>query len=136
MTGEILARCGYRCDLCLAWRPNVAKKDRRALLSDGWHKYFGFRIPPERIVCDGCTAPGQPRLVDTACPVRPCVLSRGLDNCGQCCDYVCCRLKERLVDRKELEKKIGRPVPEEDYDLFVRPYESRARLDRIRQQAL
>lgn len=101
--------------------------DRRALLSDGWHKYFGFRIPPERIVCDGCTAPGQPRLVDTGCPVRPCVLARGLEHCGKCPDYVCDKLKERLVNRKEIEERMGETMPEEDYRLFIMPYESRGR---------
>ena len=33
---EILSRCGYRCDLCLAYRPNVeANPAGRRELSDG-----------------------------------------------------------------------------------------------------
>ncbi|HHW00600.1 MAG TPA: hypothetical protein GXX36_13760 [Clostridiaceae bacterium] len=39
MPGEILSRCGYRYDLCLASRDNVEKDGRRKLLSDGWYKY-------------------------------------------------------------------------------------------------
>lgn|GEM_PF-2159134 len=50
---------------------------RQQILSDGWHKYFGFRIPPDRILCDGYKAE-NPRLIDRACPVRPCVLEREL----------------------------------------------------------
>ena len=51
----ILTRCGYRCDLCLAYWPNItANPANRQKLSDGWFKYFGFRIPPEEIQCDGC----------------------------------------------------------------------------------
>ena len=47
---EILSRCGYRCDLCLAYRPHIeAYPEDRQRLSDGWFKYFGFRIPPEEI---------------------------------------------------------------------------------------
>ena len=43
----ILMRCGYRCDLCLAYEPNVARNpSNREKLSDGWHKYFGFRLTP------------------------------------------------------------------------------------------
>jgi hypothetical protein len=39
---EILSRCGYRCDLCLAYRPNVEKNpSNQQVLSDGWFKYFG-----------------------------------------------------------------------------------------------
>jgi hypothetical protein len=40
----ILTRCGYRCDLCLAYKPNVAENpSNQQKLSDGWFKYFGFR---------------------------------------------------------------------------------------------
>jgi hypothetical protein len=39
----ILTRCGYRCDLCLAYKPNVLKNlENQKILSDGWYKYFGF----------------------------------------------------------------------------------------------
>ena len=80
----ILTRCGYRCDLCLAYRPNVGRDpSSQQKLSDGWFTYFGFRIPPEQIVCDGCLADGTDiRLLDVGCPVRPCVVERGLDTCG------------------------------------------------------
>ena len=27
---EVYARCGMRCDLCLIYRPNVEREDRRA----------------------------------------------------------------------------------------------------------
>jgi len=53
----ILTRCGYRCDLCLAYKPNIAKHpENQQILSDGWFKYFGFRLPAEVICCDGCNA--------------------------------------------------------------------------------
>lgn len=36
---EVLSRCGYRCDLCLAYAPNVqAHPEYRQTLSDGWFK--------------------------------------------------------------------------------------------------
>jgi hypothetical protein len=80
----VLTRCGYRCDLCLAYRPNVeAHPENRQILSDGWHTYFGFRIPADQICCDGCMSE-DPKLIDTACPVRPCVLERGLASCATC----------------------------------------------------
>jgi hypothetical protein len=121
MSDGILSRCGYRCDLCLAYRPNVENNDRRELLSEGWYKYFGFRIPPEKIICDGCLSPGDPRLVDAGCPVRPCAIAKGVHNCGHCWEYICDKLKERLVSRAELERKRGGPIPEGDYRLFVKP---------------
>ena len=132
MTEVILTRCGYRCDLCLAYAPNVTgTPSNREKLSDGWFKYFGFRLPPERILCDGCMAQ-NPRLIDQACPVRPCVLERGLDNCAQCEEYLCERLSERLVICEAVRERAGGSVPEDDYQCFIRPYENKRRLEALR----
>ena len=129
---EILARCGYRCDQCLAYRPNVeANPSNQLTLSDGWHKYFGFRILAEQIICDGCMAQ-NPRLIDKACPVRPCVLERGLANCAGCPDYICDKLSERLAVYEKLAATIPHPMPAEDRAHFIAPYENKARLDRLR----
>lgn len=129
---QILSRCGYRCDLCLAYRPNAeANPANRQALGDGWHKYFGFKIPPEKIICDGCMSE-NPRLIDTACPVRPCVMQRGLANCSECPDYVCAKLDERIVVYEALAEKHGGSIPEEDRERFIKPYENKVRLDRLR----
>ena len=128
----VLTRCGYRCDLCLAYKPNVENNpSNKQRLSDGWHTYFGFRIPPEAICCDGCMAL-DPKLIDQKCPVRPCVIERGLDNCSQCDDYVCENLTERLVVYEEVKHRVKAEIPEEDYLCFIRPYENKRRLDAIR----
>jgi hypothetical protein len=128
----ILTRCGYRCDLCLAYRPNVeANPSNQEILSDGWHKYFGFRIPAEQIACDGCMA-DNPRLIDKACPVRPCVIQRGITNCSECSDYVCDRLADRLVVYETLAAKHPCPIPSEDRARFIAPYENKVRLDKLR----
>ncbi len=128
----ILSRCGFRCDLCLAYRPNVeAHPENRQALSDGWQRYFGFRIPPEQVVCDGCWSEDG-RLLDAACPVRPCVADRALANCAGCGEYVCDRLRERLVDADELAAKVGLPIPPADRERFIRPYENRRRLEQLR----
>jgi len=134
MTNEILTRCGYRCDLCLAYRPNVERDDRRQALSDGWHEYFGFRIPPEKIICDGCMSGDDPKLIDKACPVRPCVIAQDIENCAHCDDYICDKLKERIVGYDEIQKRHGKPIPKSDYENFIKPYESRERLERIRKE--
>ncbi len=131
-SAAVLSKCGYRCDLCLAYGPNVARQDRRAELSDGWHAVFGFRIPPEKIVCDGCTSGNNPRLIDSGCPVRPCVVARGLPNCGHCSELVCDRVSQRIVDRKEVESRLGRKLSGKEYEIAVEPYESFERLDFIR----
>ncbi|MGB7539698.1 MAG: DUF3795 domain-containing protein [Anaerolineales bacterium] len=128
----ILTRCGNRCDLCLAYKPNVeSHPELRPALSDGWFRYFGFRTPPEEIYCEGCMEP-HPRLLDTECPVRPCVLEKKLENCSECDQYVCDRLRQRLVVLEELKKKIGAEIPAEDYRRFIHPYENFIRLEELR----
>ena len=129
---EILSRCGYRCDLCLAYRPNVdASPSNQQILSDGWHKYFGFRLPAERIVCDGCRADNL-CLIDENCPVRPCVIAKGLTSCAECPDYICEKLSDRLVVYEKLAARNPDPIPGEDRVRFIAPYENRARLDNLR----
>ncbi len=128
----ILSRCGYRCDLCLAYAPNIQSHPENAqLLSDGWFYYFGFRIEPDDIYCDGCLAENA-RLLDTTCPVRPCVIARQLENCAQCADFYCAKLKERLVTLEEISAKHANPIPRQDYLRFIMPYENQLRLEALR----
>ena len=127
-----LTRCGYRCDLCLAYKPNVAQNPaNQQKLSDGWHKYFGFRIPAPEICCDGCMTGDDPKLIDQSCPVRPCVIEKGLDNCAQCEEYVCEKLAERLVVYEEVRDRVGIEISEDDRLCFIGPYENKRRLDAL-----
>ncbi|MFH1906284.1 MAG: DUF3795 domain-containing protein [Chloroflexota bacterium] len=129
----ILARCGYRCDLCLAYKPNVTRNPfNQQKLSDGWHKYFGFRLPASAICYDGCMT-DNPKLIDRNCPVRPCVIEKGLDNCSQCEQYVCEKLAERLVVLDEVQRRVGMEIPKGDYASFIHPYKNKKRLDALRE---
>ena len=128
----ILTRCGYRCDQCLAYAPNVAREDRRQELSDGWQALFGFRIEPEQIVCEGCVSSADPVLIDKNCPVRPCAAGRKIDNCALCGEFICEKLESRIVRREEIEKRLSRVVTDTEYELFVKPYDSEPRLRAIR----
>ena len=130
----LLSNCGMRCDLCLAFESNVtAHPENRQILSDGWHQYFGFRIPAERIECGGCRVTSGATL-DTDCMVRPCATSRQLDHCAQCDDYICDKLRERLVDFDHMQAEYGQPIPEADRQHFIFPYENAHRLAELRTQ--
>jgi hypothetical protein len=102
-------RCGYRCDLCPAYRQNIHGPEDQQRTSDGWFKYYGFRIPPEQIRCDGCLD-GRPeaRRIDTTCPIGPCAISRGLTTCAACPDWGCERSKSRTVTRAHPRGRQGR----------------------------
>ena len=123
---ERIGFCGYRCELCPAYRDNITSDQDRQKVSDGWFKYYGFRIPPEEIYCDGCLADDSTssRRIDPACEVRACVLQRRLPNCAHCGDFVCEKLSKKMIDTKEIAKRAGGSIPKEDYERFVKPYES------------
>ena len=135
--GAMLARCGFRCDLCPAFKDNVTGPEHQQWVSDGWFKYYGFRIPADRIRCDGCRAEDStcPNRIDVDCPVRPCVIDKGLDSCAQCDGYVCPRLSQRLVDGAEVSAKMARPIPPQELDAFIRAYDNKRRLEQIRRNA-
>lgn len=129
----IISLCGMRCDLCLAYRPNVeTHPENQQLLSDGWYTYFGFRIPPEEITCDGCF-PNENETLDKTCQVRPCVIERNVSNCADCEDYICKKLKAILVDFETMQSKFDQPIPEADRHRFIFPYENKQRLEELRQ---
>ena len=132
MEKPIISKCGYRCDLCLAYPKNVQRKDERKKLSDGWYEIYGFRIEAEDIVCDGCVSGENPRLVDKNCPVRPCAVEKKLKTCATCGEYICEKLKQRIVNKKDLKEKLGRKFTADEYENFVKPYESEERLNELR----
>lgn len=131
---ELLSHCGFRCDLCMAYRPNMeSHPENRLFLSDGWFKYFGFRIDPENITCDGCLN-DQCKTLDVDCQVRPCTIARVLKNCALCSEYGCDKLKERLVTFEGIQARIDEAIPDEDRVRFIQPYENKIRLETIRRE--
>ncbi len=88
-------------------------------------------LPPSRIFCDGCMAE-NPRLIDQSCPVRLCVIERGLDHCLQCENYVCEKLATRIVDAEDIRQRVKHEVSDDDYQRFIRPYENSRRFEALR----
>ncbi len=125
--------CGYRCELCLAYKDNITCDDDRKKVSDGWFKHYGFRIPAEEIYCDGCLADdsSNPRRIDSECKVRPCAMERGLPNCAHCDNFICEKLSEKMVNTKKVAKRVGGFIAPEDYEHFVKPYDSKSILEDI-----
>lgn len=134
MPKEILTRCGYRCDLCLAYKNNIETDDQRTFLSDTWHKLYGFRIPAPEIYCEGCLSSHNPKLIDKQCPIRPCVIKKGLENCSQCHDYPCDKYNQRIVVYENLLEVINVNISRKEYTNCIKPYENKQRLDIMKTQ--
>jgi hypothetical protein len=126
--GELLARCGYRCDLCPAFYDNLKSDNDRRTVSDGWFKYGGFRVKPDDINCSGCQ--GTNKTLDNECPVLPCVVSKNIPNCGFCREMPCEILKTRMNFFEDRLKDLSE-IPPQEYNKFIRPYLSREVLIKI-----
>jgi hypothetical protein len=125
----IIGRCGYRCDLCAARSDD---RELRQKMVDGWRKYWGHeRYTADNVRCDGCLVDG--RLADTNCGVRPCVIEKGIPNCAHCDECPCDKLK-RLLSSPHMNFARFGEVPEEDYNLCMRQFDSIPELMRIRKE--
>jgi hypothetical protein len=134
---EIIARCGFRCDLCLIYRDNLKKDPQnRQRFRDGLEKYYGDKLTLEECYCDGCMTDDSenPIRITTDCKVRPCVIARGIENCAYCERYYCPDVEKKFIERHKVEERYGAPIPEDAYKLFIMPYESRHVLDGIRRK--
>jgi hypothetical protein len=60
------------------------------------------------------------------------VIEKGIDNCSFCDEYICEKLSQRIINRDDIEQNLKRKLQEEEYELYVKPYLSKARLDQLR----
>lgn len=123
MTRKMIGYCGYRCDLCAARSDDPAVRQK---LVDGWRKIFGHQqYTAENVKCDGCRSNG--RLADKQCRARPCAIERGLDNCADCDDFICDKLKGLPSGREGmlvyLHSRLA-SLTREEYDLCMRQFDS------------
>jgi Zn-finger protein len=122
--------------LCLGFRENNKDLADQIRVAEGWSQYFGLDVPPEKIQCNGCLPDdsGGLNFPDKNCPIRPCVIERGLDNCAYCEDYPCAKLEERMTGVEEGVRRFSGKISQEEYDNFIAPYDTRKTLDGIRRK--
>jgi len=134
---DIIARCGFRCDLCLIYRENLKKEPQnRQKFRDALEKYYGDKLTLEQCYCDGCLTDDSehPVLITADCKIRPCVVAKGIENCASCDLYPCPDIKKKFFSRRRVEKIHGAPIPDDVYKLFVMPYEAKRVLSKTRQK--
>jgi len=127
MNKQQVSFCGYRCDLCPAYKDNIDKLTKRTTIRKAWNTFFGFDVPEDRMVCVGCGNKGA--HLDAECPVRPCARAKHLKNCSFCGYFDSCeslRLRADIID--DIREKHSGQISQEEYALFFRPYEGRYEL--------
>ena len=127
--GQLIGKCGYRCDLCPACLPNIKSDADKQRMCDALAKYFGLEMSPEEFSgCGGCVKEGG----DPNCGVRPCAIEKGVENCAHCEEFACDKITAGMSYVEQKVKDLS-SVPEEDYNLFIKPFLSRDYLQKIRE---
>jgi len=93
---------------------------------------------PIRTPCVTCQTPDDAipagtKLPNRKCLIRQCVDKTGVANCAYCSRFPCDTLKATagVWNRRTIEEKRGSSISEQDYHLFVEPFEGIARLEAI-----
>ena len=129
---EILGLCGFRCHLCQFYTKNVKDENDKERVSQEFNRIFGYDVKPSDVECAGCKNKGK--HADANCPVRPCALTKGIENCAYCHDCICDKLKERMNFIEDFLDKNKEPIAKEDFDKYIRPYKSKKRLEEIQRK--
>lgn len=125
-----ITMCGYRCDLCKAYAPNIKSNDEREKLSNVWNKYYDLEIPADKIYCEGCRCSKEnTKRIDMNCPVRKCVIEKQVDNCGECIEFPCVIFNERRgLSFQEAKEKLGNNFCADEYHNYLSAYDNVTRL--------
>jgi len=100
-----VAPCGINCALCDIYVATKAdSNEKRAEVAEKWTKLFHHNFLIDDINCDGCLGDGKLGIYcGTMCEVRPCAISRALQNCEACPEYECEKL---MLNRKHSAQYI------------------------------
>jgi hypothetical protein len=130
--------CGSRCDLCKAFSQNIEKKDEREQLSALWKKYYELDIPANSIYCVGCRcSKTDAKRLDPECPVRNCVIKKGVLHCGQCDEYPCETFSKREGYNLDDLKKIGEEkFDPREYNDFLVAYDNSSNISQYKNKLL
>ena len=129
---EMTGYCGFKCSQCMIFRDNLKGIKDREKFRDGLLKYYGDKLTLEECYCDGCMTPDSknPVLITFDCKVRPCAIKKGVKNCVYCEQYPCEMVAKKPVDYQKVKDRFSASLPEEDYQLFVMPYECKEMKDK------
>jgi len=133
---EMIARCGFKCHVCLAFNGINKTPEDREEASRAWKKYYGLNIPAAEMRCNGCLSKdrGGYRFPEPNCYFSACVQKRGLDNCAACSIYPCERLEERMRGCDRVRDKFHDRISRSEFQKCIAPYDMRATLERLRRR--
>jgi hypothetical protein len=130
---DYYAKCGVNCGRCVLYVENLTD-DKREWIAQGM-RYVNWHPKPEILrACAGCqTEEGFHYL--PKCQVRQCAQYNQLETCADCGIFPCREVPRVSLStdyRERAEERLGEPIPEEDYLVFIEPHEGIKHLKAIR----
>lgn len=132
---EAISLCGFNCDICPAYKPNLTSDEDRAKIDEGWKKFHKSRgWIYKQPSCEGCFNVLEKAPLWSSCPIRKCVLTNNVENCGYCPDYPCPRINNMIHITNGIAERTRKEGTEEDFQKFALPHLNQERLERIHQK--
>jgi hypothetical protein len=86
----MIAYCGLDCSKCDAYIATVENSDtKRQATAQKWSQMYKSDIKPEQINCDGCKSSGTKFFHCNNCEIRQCSISKDVEHCAACENYIC-----------------------------------------------
>ncbi len=86
----MIAYCGLNCSQCDTYFATIENNDgKRKETAQKWSKIYQFEMSPEKINCDGCKSNGRKFFHCKNCEIRECCVSKNIDHCAACDEYIC-----------------------------------------------
>ncbi|MFX1283920.1 MAG: DUF3795 domain-containing protein [Promethearchaeota archaeon] len=132
---EEISLCGFNCGICPAYKVNLKTDEDRKLVDEGWKKFHrtGGWIYKEPY-CEGCFNVPEKAPLWSRCPIRRCVLTNKVENCGYCPDYPCSRLKNIIYITKKIAERTKKSGTKDDFEKFALPFLGEQKLEEMHQE--
>lgn len=106
---KMVAKCGLICTDCPAYKAyHDDDENLRVKTAKYWSKIYNADIKPDDIFCKGCQSKETKSLFSycKVCEIRKCGIEHDVNNCSECDEYKCDKIKNFFKMAPEAEEVL------------------------------